>query len=64
MKNMYPAPYTGYDYNYENNVKNPIECILYTHQNKYGSLTHLTRTPQLTNQGLHILVCGTPTNQC
>ena len=48
-KNMYPAAYTRYDYNYDNNVKNPTECIMYTHNTKYGSHIHPTCTPWLTN---------------
>ena len=36
------------------NVKDPVECIMYTPEYKYGAHALATRTPLLTNQGLHI----------
>ena len=52
---MYRAPYTVYNCNYDNNVKNPAECIMSTCKNKYGSLAHPTCPLTLTDQGLHII---------
>ena len=53
---MYPNPYTTYNYNLDNNVKNPIECIMFTPKNKYEVHQHPTQTPLLTSLGIHITV--------
>ena len=49
---MYLAPLHWVRLQLDNKVKNPMECIMYTPEYKYGAHAHPTMTPLLTKDSI------------